>query len=255
MDPYLEGSHWQSFHGSLAHEIARQLSSKLPDRYAAWPDKYLVLSESDGVTIARSDTRPDVSIVAEPTAVYQTTRKQSALNRPLRLTTLVPSETPCYWVKIFRDDQELVTSIEVLSPANKNGEGRVEYIKRRNRVLKSGASLVEVDLIRAGDRPPIAEPLPAFPYFVFVCRARKCPSIDVWPIGIDEELPVVPIPLAPGDPDVELVLQEPLSIVYREFRYGKHIKYSIPPPPPRLSAKERGYVVALLKEKGYKPTW
>jgi Protein of unknown function (DUF4058) len=33
MDPYLEGSLWTTFHFSLAAEIVRQLSPKVPPRY------------------------------------------------------------------------------------------------------------------------------------------------------------------------------------------------------------------------------
>ena len=53
--------------------------------------------------------------------------------------------------------QVVVTAIEVLSPANKRGEGRNQYEAERQRVLGSQMHLVEIDLLRAG-QPLLLEP-------------------------------------------------------------------------------------------------
>ena len=47
---------------------------------------------------------------------------------------------------------EVVTVLETLSPANKRpgGDGRREYLKKREEVLQSPSHLVEIDLLRGG---------------------------------------------------------------------------------------------------------
>jgi hypothetical protein len=52
---------------------------------------------------------------------------------------------------------------------------------------------------------------------------------DVWPIQLGERLPVVPVPLLPGDADVPLDLQQALTNVYDLLRYDLAIDYSQPP--------------------------
>ena len=55
-----------------------------------------------------------------------------------------------------RASNEVVTVIEVLSPSNKRpgSDGRKEYLEKRNQVLMSTAHLIELDLLRGGERLP-----------------------------------------------------------------------------------------------------
>ena len=69
MDPYLEGEHWQSFHASFTCELAKQLSSKLPDQYLAWPyqhppfsDVYRVFRYSQATDYSEPPPLPSLSI-------------------------------------------------------------------------------------------------------------------------------------------------------------------------------------------------
>jgi hypothetical protein len=50
----------------------------------------------------------------------------------------------------------VVTAIEILSPKNKRaGEGYNQYLNKRNQVLHSQSHLVEIDLLRGGEPPPM----------------------------------------------------------------------------------------------------
>ena len=51
----------------------------------------------------------------------------------------------------------LVTAIELLSPTNKRGVGRREYLRRRERFLRSDVHLLEIDLLRKGRRVPMLQ--------------------------------------------------------------------------------------------------
>ncbi len=222
MDPYLEGSYWSPLHHSLAEEILRQLAPRLRPRYVALPEERFVVEIQD----TRSNIYPDGGVtsseVAEPGA--------DARRAPLKLATIVPSPVPLVTVEIrSTDERRLVTAIEILSPTNKRGDGRREYLSKRQKVLRSSAHLVEIDLLRRGTRVPMERDLPAAPYFVFLGRAHDRPMVDVWPVALDEPLPTIPIPLLDGEPEILLDLQEALDHIYDLRGFDLLIDYSRPP--------------------------
>jgi hypothetical protein len=128
-----------------------------------------------------------------------------------------------------RLERRLVTCIEVLSPTNKRGQGCDEYLAKRGRLLLGTAHLLEIDLLREGQRVPMQQPLPSTPYFVFLSRYEDRPLSDIWPITLDSPLPTVPVPLLPGDADVGLDLQAAVTSVYEQCGYDMAVDYSKPP--------------------------
>jgi hypothetical protein len=113
----------------------------------------------------------------------------------------------------------------------RNYDARIAHgdLERRHKLLVSNSHLIEIDLLRGGHRVPMTEPLPPSAYFVFVSRARQRPSTEVWPIELDARLPSIPIPLLPGDADVELDLQSAVSGIYDEVGFDLGIDYSKAP--------------------------
>ncbi len=103
--------------------------------------------------------------------------------------------------------------------------------------------------MRVGTRFPTAQPLPAAPYFVFVSRGGRRQEVEVWPIALEQPLPVVPLPLLPGDPAVPLDLQQALAVVYDIIGYDELVDYTRPPPEP-LSAAESAWVEERLRGAG-----
>jgi hypothetical protein len=228
MDPYLEGSLWTSIHAQLSAEIARQLAPKLRPRYVALMNEYFVMEVPESVAVVTTGIYPDVA-VAERKPQWSESGGAAITDAPLRLLTIMPERVPHVTVEI-RDTakRELVTAIEVLSPTNKRAEGRREYLTKRQRILLSTAHLIEIDLLRKGQPIPMQQPLPKKPYFVFLSRAELRPLTDVWPIDLNEPLPIVPVPLLPGDPDVELDLQQAFNHIY-ELGYDLIVDYNRPP--------------------------
>jgi len=160
---------------------------------------------------------------------------------PLRLATLMPEPIPLITVEIAIGNRQLVTAIEVLSPTNKQGQGRREYLTRRQRLLLSTSHLMEIDLLHAGQRPPMRAALPAAPYFLFLSRAESRPIVDVWPIQLsDAAADSRPVPLLPGDSDVALDLQTAFTQVYDAFSYDLAVDYARPPKV-TLDASEAAY--------------
>jgi len=247
MDPYLEGGRWMSCHAQLTAEIARQLAPRLRPKYLALTAERCVIetvpSES-GLSIY-----PDVG-VAHRKGVAEVAISGPQARVPLRMQGAMPESVPHVSIEI-RDtaQQRLVTVIEVLSPTNKRGDGRVEYLAKRQRVLLSTAHLLEIDLLRAGQRVPMGEPLPDAPYFVVLSRAERRPVVEVWPIAIDVRLPVVPVPLLPGDDDVPLDLQAALTTVYDAVGMDLAVDYEGSPVPP-LSDEAAAWSAEVLAGRG-----
>jgi len=169
---------------------------------------------------------------------------------PLRMATLVRAPIPHVTVEI-RDveHRQLVTVIEILSPTNKRGEGYDEYLGKRDRILRSTAHLMEIDLLRKGLRVPMQGTLPSTPYFIFLSRFDQRLLTDIWPIPLDQPLPEVPVPLLPGDADSTLDLQEALTNVYDDSGLKYMIDYCKSPEIP-LSPGQEAWVDERLRAVG-----
>jgi hypothetical protein len=74
---------------------------------------------------------------------------------------------------------------------------------------------------------------PACDYCVLVSRAEERSTAGVWPVGLRDPLPEIPVSLSlrTGESAVLLNLQELLHQVYEAARYGKYIYEEQPNPP------------------------
>lgn len=252
MDPYLEGSEWPSVHSNLIEEMARQLAPQLLPRYVVRSVRRFVMDVPMDLSIMPQTAVPDIGVLStrEPAPVYSGERL--AVSPPLQIPTVIPEKVPITSLEI-RDvaERELITAIELLSPANKRGEGYREYNEKRGRILQSQAHLLEIDLLRKGRRPPMQRPLPEMPYFVFLSRVEKRPITDVWPIQLNEPLPTIPVPLMPEDDDVTIDLQAALATIYDMFGYGYLIDYTRPPEIP-LEGETAVWANERLQQAGFK---
>ena len=176
-------------------------------------------------------------------------------------TQLVPVLVPKYIINIERPQnarsaylvirslrgRDVVTVIEVLSPWNKTGEGRGQYLKKRDALLETPVNLVELDLLRGGSRLPTVEPLPAGDLFAFVSRGNRRPESEVYPWSLRRTLPTIPIPLAPGDADVPLELQAAFDETYDRAGYRYSVDYAVPVEP-SLSEMDLAWIRPLLEK-------
>ncbi len=146
------------------------------------------------------------------------------------------------------DTMEVVTVLEVLSPGNKRpgGDGQREYLAKRDLILQSAVHLVELDLLRGGERLPMASPLPPGDYFAVVSASHRRPRAEVWPAALRQPLPDIRIPLS-GEEETGLPLQSVLDEVYDRAGYGAILRYRRPPEPP-LSPSDQAWADALLRE-------
>jgi hypothetical protein len=144
--------------------------------------------------------------------------------------------------------------IEILSPVNKRPghEAAQEYQRKRRDILRSSIHLLEIDLLRAGVRPPLERPVPLAPYYVVLSRTTRRPTVEVWPIQLADRLPVLPVPLLEPDPDAVLALGALVASVYERGAYAAEIDYRQPASGP-FSDSEVAWIDELLHEAGRRP--
>jgi hypothetical protein len=250
MDPYLERpSLWPSVHHRLITAMCDQIVAQLAPQYAADITPYVTF-ESIEITPRRRAVVPDISILREETHRYA---EAAIAELPLTVAAEMPIETRYGRLEIrTTDGEELVTAIELLSPANKRpGEdGADAYEKKRREIFMSDVHLIEIDLLRAGRRPKLTKPLPDRPYFIFLSRAEQRPQLQAWPIALRAPLPVIPVPLRRPDPDITLDVAAALRQCYRSARYDRRIDYREPPPEPELSEDDLAWVDGHLRTTG-----
>ncbi len=248
MDPYLEGPLWTTVHTSLVNEIARQLAPQLRPKYFALPQERIVLTVPDPMETRYRTRIPDVGVYGSDGERRPQTG--TAVAAPLVLDALVPESVPNPYVEIRDAEQRrLVTMIEVLSPTNKRGPGVEEYRKKRQEILASDVHYLEIDLLRVGERFPLAGTLPSVPYFVFLSRANRRPRVEVWPTPLEQPLPRVPVPLLPDDGDVLLDIQEALQTIYEWYSYDRATDHS-GEPPVRLAPEQQAWANERLRAAG-----
>ncbi len=142
-----------------------------------------------------------------------------------------------------RDSHELITVVTLLSPSNKYaGPHREQYLAKALQLQRSWVDFVEIDLLRGGPRMPWLD-MPECDYCV-VSRYERRPKAGIWPIGLRDRLPEIPIPLRRGDADARLDLQQVLHRIDDAAGYAYYI--SSEPPEPLLSSADADWAQQLV---------
>jgi hypothetical protein len=241
MDPYLEDRNvWSGFHHSLADEIKGELNARIGPKYYADVNVHTVFED---VTIALPPARfPDVGVLERYRVLRETQASAIGISpAPLQRIVVVPEPIKLRRVEVRgTENGELVTAIEILSPYNKrHGKGLDDYRAKRQEILFSDVHLVEIDLLRGGERPgsEVNDPPLDTDYLLIVNRfhGSGAPRVsEMWPLALNERLPVLPIPLLRPDPDAPLDLNITLAAIYQRSGYDWRIDYGAPVPPPEL---------------------
>jgi hypothetical protein len=100
------------------------------------------------------------------------------------------------------------------------------YQRKRQSLLLGNVNLVEINLLRGGQRLPMLDPWPNSPYVLMVARARHPQTCLVWEGHFRHPLPPIPVPLARPDPDLLLQLQPLIDSIYQRYRYFDCGRYS-----------------------------
>jgi Protein of unknown function (DUF4058) len=234
MNPYLEQEDvWHDFHERFIPLLATLLGGQLRPRYIVKIDEHIYVHELAAESrrlIGRADVsvgRPSPEPAHEPAARSAT----GLLEAPAQVRLPAVDRERLSYVEIRdRRDRELVTVVELLSPANKYlGPDREQYLAKRMQVLNGPAHLVEIDLLRGGPPLPAAD-RPDCSYSILVSRVEYRPDAAFWPIALRERLPVIPVPVRAPDSDARIDLQAVLDRIYDDACYADYIYEGNPHP-------------------------
>lgn len=249
MDPYIEGQIWTDFHTEALTSIRESLNSHLGPEYVALIEERVYVERYPAI-----DPRwiyPDVTLIDSGGQISNYgsgSTVDTAVLAPVSVLLPMPEEVHEVYLELRkRNSGEVVTVLELLSPTNKRvgSDGRAEYLAKRAAVLSSRTHLVELDLLRGGERLPMGEPMPAGDYFALVSRVERRPRSDVWPIRLRDTLPTIFVPTSTGDPDIPLDLQEVFQRVYQRSRYAYALHYDDVVQPP-LADDDAAWVAERL---------
>ncbi len=254
MDPYLQKyQFWSDFTPRLLAGISNTLNARLLPRYETRIEEYVVVVTHEDVRLHR--LRPDVTISATPDWSMEPSSSAGAALIDVAVAELeYPDLDPLTQrrIKVIeRKNRRVVTVMEVLSPSNKQpGEDGIEtYLTKRAEYLASDAHLVEIDLLRGGERLPMRRDLPPGDYTVYVGRQGRSPRGQVFSWNWKTRLPTIPIPLLPQDPEIDLNLQDVFESVYEPACYDRMLPYDEPVEPP-LSPADEAWVRERLRATG-----
>lgn len=247
MDPYLEGYLWPDVHSALAHKIRQQLAPQLQPHYVARIEISVVEDESFSTDIGV--IYPDVEVVRthHPVAPDDAARRASPVITTAPMTLSLPNVRLTHVDIRDAAQNQLVTSIEIISPVNKREPHLSRYRQKRHRIRQANVHLLEIDLLRRGTRVWEYDGMPAdVPYLVVLTRS-DAQQMEIWPIRLEDPLPVLPVPLRSPHADVALDLQAALTSLYDEAYYHLSMDYHQAPPPPECSEQEHAWMRGLLQ--------
>jgi len=227
MDPFLEGPSWPDFHLLFISEIRSRIVPRARTKYTVEAERrvYIETDPGDPDRIIR----PDVVLAGGAGEFELGVPTESLVTEPAVVTVPMRMEHREAFLTVrLRETREVVTVIEVLSPANKRAgsDGRDMYLDKREAILDSRTHLVELDLLRGGERLPTNEGLPPADYYGLVCRGNRRPKAEVYHWTIRQKMPKIPIPLLPPDPDILLDMQELFDSVYDRAGYDYSLDYT-----------------------------
>lgn len=124
-------------------------------------------------------------------------------------------------------DPKPFTIITMLCPTTKGGSGTEKYIRHREDFLRQGMHLVEIDLLRLGEKLPAFETVAVNNFGAVVTRADQPANAQIYQWSLTDRLPRIGIPLADGVPDVELDLQEAFDGLYHRAGFDYALPYDM----------------------------
>lgn len=252
MNPYLENPDlWPQVHHLLISSIFELLVPQLLPKYIVDIEKRIYELRGENSLLVGI---PDVTVLKTPIQTNPPSSNIAVVAPPataVKVRVPVPVEFREAYLEVKdTETKEVVTVIEVLSPANKrSGKGREMHEEKREKVFGSRAHMVEIDLLRT------YKPLPVFgegiesSYRILVSRREWRPIADLYVFNLPDIIPAFPLPLRGEDAELIVDLQALLNAVYDRAAYDFRIDYTAEPIPP-LSESDAIWADTWLRERG-----
>ncbi len=247
MNPYLEHPElWHQVHNRLIVGLADAIADQVAPHYFVSIEQRIYQSFADPqslVGIADVGIKQGSWVDDQPDSLAGSV---TVLTKPQRVQIKMPWDVKERYLEIREvATKELITVLEILSPANKRaGEGRSLYESKRIQVLTSQTNLVEIDLLRSGQSMTVQGAQDS-QYRILVSRASDRPDADLFAFNLQEAIPDFPVPLRGEKPEPIVGLQTILNDTYQRGRLDLLIDYSNDPVP-KLDASDRLWMQQLL---------
>jgi hypothetical protein len=251
MDPYLEEpGGWAGAHDALIAIMRELLNGQLGPNFIA--------DGGTSVYVLTPDERrwiyPDVFVIETP-AVVAAPATRGAIAAPLRVAVAAPEtiEQPHIIIR-DRASRQVIAVLELLSPINKVPEGvsyarqsspRADFLRKRRETMQSQTHWLEIDLLRAGERPQEARG--HGDYYALLRRAGS-DEAEIWPLDLRDPLPTIAVPLSPGYDDVALDLQAALDLLFERYRYAELLDYTTSTPPPPFIPTDARWIAERVQQ-------
>jgi hypothetical protein len=256
MDPYLEDpALFPDVHERIVYWLSDVLNSVLPPPY------YTGMASRTWIETSSRRLGPDVDVLHPSRGGNGQGKTDGGIAVAQAVTRPVVVHVPRdlireSFVEVYAQPggERVVTNIELLNLTNKSpGEqARDLYKKKQREVLDSKVNLVEIDLLRGG-KHTTAVPLDLalartgpFDYHVCVHRFDNLEDYFVYPIKLEERLPVIEVPLLPEDSPVSVDLQAILNLCYDRGQYVRRLRYAEREPVPPLTPEQKTWVEKTL---------
>ena len=246
MDPFLEDSaEWGGVHTWLITAIGEQLASVVSPDFSVKIEQRVYIALPDD--FQKYTIVPDLYIIQNPPQAPVATGTLTSVTAPTLVEPWYDPEIRERYIDI-RDkrSREIITTIEILSPFNKapGTPGREAFLQKRRNVTASHTHWVEIDLLRAGERP--GEVANKSDYYALLKRGGTFGPFEVWYFDLRDRMPTIAIPLRPPFEDVPLDLQAAFEDSYRRGHYADDIDYAGRVPPPALRPADANWIQSQL---------
>lgn len=247
MNPWLEqASLWPDVHNGLIAALQETLAPLVDPRYYVAIEERVYRDEPPGLALVG---QPDVALVGARGAAPRPSTSPRTRGGVVEVALPIAERQREAYLEVRSvPEGEVITVLELLSPSNKRpGEGRRLYLEKRRAVLSSLTHLVEIDLLRGGERMPVLGPPFDSDYSILLSHSWRRPGAQLSPFGVRDPIPVFGLPLRRGEDEPDVDLGALLAQRYERVRWGRRIDYGRPPEPP-LRAADVAWAESVLRE-------
>ena len=246
MNPYLEHPRlWSEVHSELIALLWSSMATQMPSGCRLAIEERLEIWEASPADDRPRFIVPDLSISERREAQNEVALLERIPEGGIMVMTPVPTRVT--YLEVRAASGQVVTVMEVLSPADKApGRGRMDYLSKRTDILESEINLVEIDLLRAGEPMPLATSVPDCDYRILVSRERQRPRALLFPFVVQDAIPKFPLPLRPDDDELSVDLGMLLAQMHGMSRYNSFLDYDNHPPGPALDSETLRWMTERL---------
>ncbi len=194
MDPYLEEpGFWPDLHGRLIAALGDVLAASVAFGFIVRIEQRVYITNFE--ELSRQGIVPDRYLLQRPLPGGGVAAAPNAISPAATLEPLYDEEVRDRYIEILdARGHEVMTTIELLSPANKLAEsrGRAQFLSKRETILHLRTNWVEIDLLRAGQYPQEVEG--KSDYYALQRRFGRHQYL-AWYWNLRDPLPTIAVPL------------------------------------------------------------